>query len=67
MTETDVQHDHNEAWDDSDIRALRHFFRQGMTQQQIAVRMGRTVCAVNSKVYRLRRAGTPVTQDGRND
>jgi len=57
MSHTTDQHDHGEAWDASDVRALREFLRRGWTLQQIADRMGRTYGAVNSRVYRMRRDG----------
>lgn len=49
-------HDDSDRWDAADIRWLRSLTRKGMTQQAIAVVMGRTVNAVRSKLYRLRHA-----------
>lgn len=49
-------HDAGELWDASDGRALWALLAEGLTHTQIAQRLGRTVVAVRSKLYRLRKA-----------
>jgi hypothetical protein len=52
-------HDHDESWDESDVRELIRLLhdKQNLTHQEIAYSMGRTKGGVRSKVYRLRKAG----------
>ena len=52
----DPAHDYGEAWDRSDVKALRELRRLGLTIAAIALRLGRTPAAVRSKLYRLRKA-----------
>lgn len=47
-------HDHGELWDRSDIRALKKMANLGFTYERMAQRLGRTVAAVRSKLYRLK-------------
>ena len=48
------KHDYAESWDASDIATLRTYVHEGMSNQEIADRMGRTLKAVQSKKYRLK-------------
>lgn len=49
-------HDHLEPWDLSDVTALLALRSDGLTMRECAERLGRTLAAVRSKLYRLRRA-----------
>ena len=51
-----IVHDHRDPWDAADIRALLVWVDRGLTYREIADRMGRTVGAVRSKLYRLRKS-----------
>lgn len=51
---TVLTHDSGDTWDSDDIRALRALRLRGHTIAQCADRLGRTVAAVRSKLYRLR-------------
>ncbi len=55
MTKVRV-HDHRETWDKSDAAALQALLADGLAHAEIALRLGRTVSAVRSKLYRLRRS-----------
>jgi DNA-directed RNA polymerase specialized sigma24 family protein len=50
-------HDHRERWDAPDVNALLAHVRAGLSNAEIAERMGRTPAAVRSKRYRLRQKG----------
>jgi hypothetical protein len=52
----DLEHDHAERWDRSDVKALRELRWIGLTIAAIALRLGRTPAAVRSKLYRLRKS-----------
>lgn len=52
-----IHHDHAETWDRTDQESLLELRKLGLTISAIALRMGRTVNAVRSKLYRLRRKG----------
>ncbi len=56
MTATVLDHDAGERWDAADVRALLALRAQGCTLAECAARLGRTVAAVRSKLYRLRRS-----------
>ena len=47
-------HDHDERWDSADIAALYELLERGLTHAECADRLGRTVGAIRSKLYRLR-------------
>ncbi len=46
-------HDHGDLWDDADQRELLRLRAAGLTQPQMAAKLGRTHAAVKSKLYRL--------------
>lgn len=50
-------HDHKDKWDRADTSTLKALVIQGYSRRQIADRMGRTMKAVDSKIYRLRKVG----------
>lgn len=50
-------HDHKDKWDEADVTALKLYVMDGKGNRYIAERMGRTIRAVASKRYRLRKAG----------
>lgn len=55
-----TDHDHNEPWDNSDIRVLKQCRRAGMTSEEIGDKLGRSGVAVKSKIARLRAKGVEV-------
>jgi len=54
---TSVVHDNGDLWDAADIRALLDMHGKNWTYAVCAERLGRTVGAVRSKLYRLRCKG----------
>ena len=60
MTTADITtHDHGDRWDPADVAALYGLLDRGLTHAECADRLGRTVAAVRSKLYRLRIAVVP--------
>ena len=57
MADQSIHHDHAESWDRTDQEALLELRKLGYTLAAIASRLGRTVDAVRSKLYRLRCQG----------
>ena len=59
MAVTDLwpKHDNGDLWDAADIHALLDMHGKNLTYAACAERLGRTVGAVRSKLYRLRRKG----------
>jgi hypothetical protein len=55
MTDHRRVHDHAEPWDRTDVVALETLRSDGLTMRECALRLGRTLAAVRSKLYRLRR------------
>jgi DNA-directed RNA polymerase specialized sigma24 family protein len=52
-----IHHDHTERWDESDIEALIRFRHLGLTYRECSQRLGRTVPAIRSAIYRFRNSG----------
>lgn len=50
-------HDAGEKWDASDIAVLKDLVRQGLSNKEVALRMGRTSGAIQSKKYALKKKG----------
>ena len=52
-------HNHRELWTPGDIEILEHMVKQGCTYKEIAIRLGRTISSISTKLNRMRKNGDP--------
>ena len=52
-------HNHYTKWTPAEIEILKHMLKQGYTYQEIALRLGRTVRAISSRLTKMRKNGDP--------
>lgn len=50
---------HKQLWSYNDYLNLENYLKQGKSHSEISILMGRTICSINSAIFRLKTKGNP--------